>query len=54
MFAHVFKIMPLQRDVRGCPTRKKVEEQRVLNAPEVKPQGEVSNVESCEDIKMLS
>ncbi|KAK4724851.1 hypothetical protein R3W88_027630 [Solanum pinnatisectum] len=46
--------MPQQRAVRGLPTKRNVEEHELLNAPEVQPQGEVTNVEFREAIKMLS
>lgn len=46
-------IMPLQREARGFPARRNVEEQEVPNAPVVQPQGEVTNGEFREDIRML-
>ncbi|WMV26573.1 hypothetical protein MTR67_019958 [Solanum verrucosum] len=48
--------MPLRRAVRGCPASRKVEpqEQGVPNVPEVQPQGEVTNAEFLEAIRMLS
>ncbi|WMV14145.1 hypothetical protein MTR67_007530 [Solanum verrucosum] len=46
--------MPSRRAVRGCPTRKNVEEQELPNAPEVQPQGEVTNADFREAIRMLS
>ncbi|WMV50683.1 hypothetical protein MTR67_044068 [Solanum verrucosum] len=48
--------MPLRRAVRGRPARRNVEpqEQGVPNAPEVQPQGEVTNAKYCEAIRMLS
>uniref|UniRef100_M1DXR0 Gag-pol protein n=1 Tax=Solanum tuberosum TaxID=4113 RepID=M1DXR0_SOLTU len=54
MLAHVFQIMPPRRVVSGHPARRKVEEQGVSNAPEVQPQGEVTNAEFQEAIQMLS
>ncbi|XP_049381219.1 uncharacterized protein LOC125845725 [Solanum stenotomum] len=47
-------MMPPQRAVRGRPARWNIEEQRVSNAPEVKPKGEVTNAEFWEAIRMLS
>uniref|UniRef100_M1D144 Gag-pol polyprotein n=1 Tax=Solanum tuberosum TaxID=4113 RepID=M1D144_SOLTU len=47
-------IMHLRRAIRGRPARRNVEEQELPNAPEVQPQGEVTNTEFCEAIKMLS
>ncbi|KAG5581223.1 hypothetical protein H5410_051850, partial [Solanum commersonii] len=47
-------IMPPQKSVRGRPARSNVEEQELRNAPEVQPQGEVTNAEFREAIKMLS
>ncbi|XP_049382747.1 uncharacterized protein LOC125847084 [Solanum stenotomum] len=46
--------MPPRRAVRGRPARRNVEEQELPNAPEVQPQGEVTNAEFREAIKMLS
>ena len=46
--------MSLQRETRGCTTRRNVEEPELTNAPEVQPQGEVTNVEFSKAIKMLS
>ncbi|WMV40811.1 hypothetical protein MTR67_034196 [Solanum verrucosum] len=40
--------------VRGRPARRNVEDQGVPNAPEVQPQGEVTNAEFSEAIRMLS
>ncbi|XP_049397134.1 uncharacterized protein LOC125861233 [Solanum stenotomum] len=47
--------MPPRRAVKSCPARRNVEtrEQRVPNAPEVQPQGEVNNAEFWEAIQML-
>ncbi|XP_049347490.1 uncharacterized protein LOC125812027, partial [Solanum verrucosum] len=39
---------------RGRPARRNIEEQELPNAPEVQPQGEVSNAEFREAIRMLS
>ncbi|WMV25952.1 hypothetical protein MTR67_019337 [Solanum verrucosum] len=47
-------IMPLRRAVRGRPARRNIEEQGVPNAPDVQPQGEVTNAEFREAIQMLS
>jgi len=46
--------MPLQRVFQGRPTRRNVEDQGVHNAPDVQPQGEVTNVELWDAIRMLS
>ncbi|KAK4718262.1 hypothetical protein R3W88_016600 [Solanum pinnatisectum] len=46
--------MPPRRAVRGRPARRNVEEQGVPNAPKVQPQGDVTNAEFCEAIRMLS
>uniref|UniRef100_M1DTQ2 Gag-pol polyprotein n=1 Tax=Solanum tuberosum TaxID=4113 RepID=M1DTQ2_SOLTU len=46
--------MPLRRSVRGHPARRNVEEQELPNAPEVQLQGEVTNAEFREAIRMLS
>ncbi|KAH0674527.1 hypothetical protein KY290_024941 [Solanum tuberosum] len=48
--------MPLRRAVGGRPARRNVEpqDQGVPNAPEVQPQGEVTNAEFLEAIRMLS
>ncbi|KAK4718245.1 hypothetical protein R3W88_016583 [Solanum pinnatisectum] len=46
--------MPSQRAIRGLTVRGNVEDQGVPNAPEVKPQGEVTNAEFWEAIRMLS
>ena len=46
--------MPPRRVVRGRPARRNVEEQELPNAPEVQPQGEVTNAEFHEAIQMLS
>lgn len=43
-----------RRAVRGRAARRNVEEQEVPNALEVKPQGEVNNVDFKEEIKLLS
>lgn len=42
--------------IKVCPTRRNVEllKQWVPNAPEVKTQGDVNNVEFCEAIGMLN
>uniref|UniRef100_M1DHK3 Gag-pol polyprotein n=1 Tax=Solanum tuberosum TaxID=4113 RepID=M1DHK3_SOLTU len=47
-------IMPPRRAVRGRPARRNVEEQELPNAPEVQPQGKVTNAEFREAIRMLS
>uniref|UniRef100_M1DWG5 Gag-pol polyprotein n=1 Tax=Solanum tuberosum TaxID=4113 RepID=M1DWG5_SOLTU len=47
-------IMPPRRAVKGCPARRNVEEQELPNAPEVQPQGKVTNAEFREAIRMLS
>ena len=44
--------MPPRRVIRGRP-QINVEEQKILNAPEVQPQGEVTNTKFCEAIRML-
>ncbi|WMV18837.1 hypothetical protein MTR67_012222 [Solanum verrucosum] len=54
MLARIFQIIPPRRAFRGRLVRRNVEEQGVPNAPEVKPQGEVTNVEFREAIQMLS
>ncbi|XP_049397157.1 uncharacterized protein LOC125861262 [Solanum stenotomum] len=46
--------MPLRSAVRGRPARRNVEDQELPNAPEVQLQGEVSNAEFREAIRMLS
>ncbi|XP_049405240.1 uncharacterized protein LOC125868691 [Solanum stenotomum] len=46
--------MPLRRPVRGRPTGCNVDEQDLPNSPEVQPQGEVTNVEFREAIRMLT
>ncbi|WMV36882.1 hypothetical protein MTR67_030267 [Solanum verrucosum] len=46
--------MPPRRAFRGHPARHNVEKQGVPNAPEVQPQGEVTNDEFREAIMMLS
>ncbi|KAK4721591.1 hypothetical protein R3W88_011824 [Solanum pinnatisectum] len=46
--------MPPRRAVRGRPARRNVEEQELTNAPEVQPQGEVTNAEFREAIRMLN
>ena len=48
--------MPPRRASRGHPAKRNVkpQEQELPNAPEGKPQGEVTNSEFCEDIRMLS
>ncbi|XP_049353217.1 uncharacterized protein LOC125817708 [Solanum verrucosum] len=46
--------MPPRRAVKGRPARRNAEEQGVPNAPEVQPQGEVTNAEFREAIRMLS
>ncbi|KAH0665107.1 hypothetical protein KY285_026313 [Solanum tuberosum] len=45
--------MPPRRAVRGRPARRNVEEQGVPNAPEVQPQGEVTNAEFREAIIIM-
>ncbi|KAH0669628.1 hypothetical protein KY289_024121 [Solanum tuberosum] len=47
-------IIPPRRAVRGRPTRHNVEEQELPNAPDVQPQGELTNDEFREAIRMLS
>uniref|UniRef100_M1DVI9 Uncharacterized protein n=1 Tax=Solanum tuberosum TaxID=4113 RepID=M1DVI9_SOLTU len=51
------KIIPPRKVVRGRPARRNVEEQGVPNAPEVQPQGEVTNDEflyaSSKRVKVL-
>ena len=42
--------MPSRKVARGRPARRNVEEPKVLNAPNVQPQGEVTNVEFREAI----
>ena len=46
--------MPPRRAARGCPARRNVVEQKLPNAPDVQPQGEVTNVEFLKDIRMLN
>ncbi|XP_049360648.1 uncharacterized protein LOC125825347 [Solanum verrucosum] len=46
--------MPPRRPVRGHPARRNVDEQELPNAPEVQPQGEVTNAKFREAIRMLS
>ncbi|KAH0781716.1 hypothetical protein KY290_001314 [Solanum tuberosum] len=46
--------MPSRRAVRGHPARRNVEEQELPNAPEVQPQGQITNTEFREAIRMLS
>ena len=46
-------IMSSRRAVRGRP-RRNIEEKEVPNSPYVQPQGNISNVEFCEAIRMLS
>ena len=46
--------MPLRRPVRGRPAKRNVKEKELPNAPEVQPQGEVTNAEFREAIQMLS
>ncbi len=46
--------MPLRRIVIGRPAIRNVEEPEVPNAPKVQPQGEVTNTEFREAIRMLS
>uniref|UniRef100_M1D894 Gag-pol polyprotein n=1 Tax=Solanum tuberosum TaxID=4113 RepID=M1D894_SOLTU len=46
--------MPPRKAVRGRPTRHNVEEKELPNAPEVQLQGEVTNAEFREAIRMLS
>ena len=45
--------MPQRTIVRGLP-RRNVEEQEVPNSPDLQPQGEVTNAEFREAIRMLS
>ena len=45
--------MPPRREARGCQSRRNVEEPHVPNAPNVKSQGEVTNAEFREAIRML-
>ena len=45
--------MYLRRETRGCTVRRNVEEPKLTNAPEVQPQGEVTN-EFREAIQMFS
>ncbi|WMV07929.1 hypothetical protein MTR67_001314 [Solanum verrucosum] len=47
---------PSMRNVDGCPSRRNVdpEDQGVPNVPEVQPQGEVTNTEFRDAIRMLS
>ncbi|KAG5584723.1 hypothetical protein H5410_045157 [Solanum commersonii] len=47
-------IMPPRRAVKGHPARRNVEKQGIPNAPKVQPQGEVTNAEFREAIRMLS
>lgn len=53
-FACFYIIMPQRRTIKGRLSRCNVEEQGVANAPEVKPQEQVTNVEFHEVIRMLS
>ena len=46
--------MSLRREVRGCPATRNFEEQELPNAPKVQTQGEFTNVELREAIRMLS
>ena len=48
--------MPPQRAIRGRSTRRNIElqEKGVPTAPNVQPQGEVTDAELCEAIQMLS
>uniref|UniRef100_M1DMD7 Gag-pol polyprotein n=1 Tax=Solanum tuberosum TaxID=4113 RepID=M1DMD7_SOLTU len=46
-------IMPPRRAVGDHPARRNVEEQEVPNAPEMQPQGEVTNAKFRETIRML-
>ena len=46
--------MPPRRAARGCPARRNVVEQKLPNAPDVQPQGEVTNVVFHEAIRNLS
>uniref|UniRef100_M1DHP7 Gag-pol polyprotein n=1 Tax=Solanum tuberosum TaxID=4113 RepID=M1DHP7_SOLTU len=50
------EIMPPRRVVRGHPSRMNVDpyDQGVPNAPKVQPQGEVTNAEFWDDIRMSS
>ena len=45
--------MPSRRYARGHPTRRNVEEPKVTNAPNIQPEGEVTNVEFHESIQIL-
>ena len=55
MITRIFHIiMPPRREVRGQPSRRNADEEEVPNSPDVQPQGEVTNAEFCEVIKMLS
>ena len=45
--------MPPQREVKGKPSIKNVKDVEVPNAPHVQPQGEVTNANFCEAIRML-
>ncbi|XP_049399727.1 uncharacterized protein LOC125863761 [Solanum stenotomum] len=50
-----YRMAPAKRTVQRSPREgRKVEEQGVSNAPEVQPQGEVTNAEFQEAIQMLS
>lgn len=53
----MFRInIPPRRVARGHQARRNMEpqEQELPNEPEVQPQGEVTNVEFCESIRMLN
>ncbi|KAG5610684.1 hypothetical protein H5410_021965 [Solanum commersonii] len=54
MLARVSDNHASMKIVRGHSARCNIEEQELPNAPEVKPQGEVTNAEFCEAIRMLS
>ena len=45
--------MPPRRAVKGCQVRRNVGQQELPNAPEVKPQREITHAEFCETIRML-
>lgn len=47
-------IMSPPRAARGCPSWRNLEEQALPNAPEMQPQGEVTNIKFIEAIRMLS
>ena len=45
--------MPAQRTTKGLLAMRNVEESELPIAPEVQPQGEITNAKFCEDIRML-